>query len=74
MRCWVYIPTGASSNPNVTPAERTEVEVESLPGLLEKLANEAPLGTRVVAFGDTRVTHYVLQNGGWAHKLEVIVA
>lgn len=74
MRCLIYIPTGASLNPNITPAEKTEVDVESLPGLLEKLENEAPLGTRVVSFADSRVDHYILRQGGWQHKLEVIVA
>lgn len=74
MRCYVYIPNGASMNPNITPADRTEVDVESLPGLLDKLEAEAPLGTRVVSLGETRVDHYVLSQGGWKHKLEVIVA
>lgn len=74
MRCWVYVPTGGSLNPNITPAERIEVDVETLAGLLEKLSNEAPLGTRVVELGDTRVNHYILRQGGWQHSLEVIVA
>jgi hypothetical protein len=74
MRCWVYIPVGVSLNPNITNAERVEVDVESLAGLLDKLAKEAPLGTRVVELGETRHNHYVLGNRGWAHKLEVFVA
>lgn len=74
MRCWIYIPDGVSLNPNITPATKAEVDVDSLPALLEKLANEAPLGTRVVEFGETRTRHFVLEQGGWRHRLEVYVA
>ena len=74
MRVWVYVPTGESSNnANVTIAEKVEVDVETLEPLLEKLANESVLATRVVAFDEAGTTHYVLTQHGWECKLRVMV-
>ncbi len=73
MRAWVYIPTGkTTSNPNITPSTRTEVEVETLDPLLEKLANEAPYGTRVVAFTTSGTIHFTLGQAGWQRRLTVV--
>ena len=74
MRVWVYIPTGeVSNNSNVTLADKVEVDVETLDPLLEKLANESVLGTRVVVFDDEGTTHAILDQDGWNKKLRVIV-
>ena len=75
MRVWVYVPTGeVSNNSNVTIATKVEVDVETLEPLLEKLANESSLGTRVVVFDDKGTTHAVLDQDGWNKKLRVMVA
>lgn len=73
MRAWVYIPTGKpASNPKITPSQRTEVDVETLDPLLEKLANEAPYGTRVVVFTNTGTVHFTLSHEGWRRRLTVV--
>lgn len=75
MRASVYIPTGEfSSNPNITPATRADVDVENLDALLTKLADEAPERTRVVAFTPNGSYHYILADGHWVPKMQVIVA
>jgi hypothetical protein len=75
MRVWVYVPTGeTTANPNITVSAKTEVDVESLDPLFDKLTAEAPQGTRVVSFTPTGSRHYVLGRHGFERKLEVIAS
>lgn len=75
MRAWVYIPDETPGpelrERNFTDATKTEVEVETLAGLLEELTKTAPQRTRVVTF-EGGTTHYILGPRGFEKKLRVV--
>lgn len=71
MRATVYIPKEGNQPSNWTNATSTEVDIETIDGLLDKLTAEAPEGTRVVAHHQG-TTHFKLTRRGWETVLRVV--
>jgi hypothetical protein len=72
LRATVFLPEGSQPlKGNWTNATSTEVDVETIDGLLDELTKTAPQGTRVIAHHNG-TTHFLLGQHGWETVLRVV--